>query len=120
MTTIIILLCIGLVAGMLSGMVGIGGGIVIVPALVFFIGYSQHQAQGTALFMFLFPIGILGVLNYYQQGYVEWKTAFVIASTFVIGSYFASMYAVNLNEAVLKRVFAVFLIIYGVKLLVGK
>ena len=70
MTTIIILLCLGLVAGMLSGLVGIGGGIVIVPALVYFLGYSQHQAQGTVLFLFLLPIGILGVFNYYQAGHI--------------------------------------------------
>jgi uncharacterized membrane protein YfcA len=120
MTTIIILLCIGLVAGMLSGMVGIGGGIVIVPALVFFIGYSQHQAQGTALFMFLFPIGILGVLNYYQQGYVEWKTAFVIASTFVIGSYFGSKISIAIDQTTLKRVFGGIIFLLSLKMIFGK
>ena len=70
-TIIFILLAVGLLAGFLSGMVGIGGGIIIVPVLVYFLGFTQHQAQGTTLFMFLLPIGILGVMNYHKQGYVD-------------------------------------------------
>ena len=63
---LLILLAVGLAAGFLSGMVGIGGGIIIVPVLVYFLGFTQHQAQGTTLFMFMFPIGLLAVLNYYK------------------------------------------------------
>ncbi len=120
MTTIIILLCLGLVAGMLSGLVGIGGGIVIVPALVYFLGYSQHQAQGTVLFMFLLPIGILGVFNYYQAGHIEWKTAFIIASTFLIGSYFGSKISIAIDQTTLKKVFGVIILLLSLKMIFGK
>ncbi len=120
MTTIIILLCLGLVAGMLSGLVGIGGGIVIVPALVYFLGYSQHQAQGTVLFLFLLPIGILGVFNYYQAGHIAWKTAFVIASTFLIGSYLGSKLSIAIDQSMLKKVFGVIILLLSLKMIFGK
>lgn len=120
MTTIIILLFLGLIAGMLSGMVGIGGGIIIVPALVYFLGYSQHQAQGTVLFMFLLPIGILGVFNYYQAGYIEWRTAFIIASTFLIGSYFGSKISIAIDQTTLKKVFGVIILLLSLKMIFGK
>ncbi|MBA3970686.1 MAG: sulfite exporter TauE/SafE family protein [Bacteroidetes bacterium] len=120
MTTIIILLCLGLIAGMLSGMVGIGGGIVIVPALVYFLGYTQHQAQGTVLFMFLLPIGILGVFNYYQAGYIEWRTALIIASTFLIGSYFGSKISIAIDQTTLKKVFGVIILLLSLKMIFGK
>ena len=120
MTTIFILLVLGLIAGMLSGMVGIGGGIVIVPALVYFLGFTQHQAQGTVLFMFLLPIGILGVFNYYQAGHVDFKTAFIIASTFVIGSYFGSKISIAIDQTTLKRVFGVIIFLLSLKMIFGK
>ena len=120
METIIILLGLGLVAGMLSGLIGIGGGIVIVPALIYFVGYSQHQAQGTTLFMFLFPIGILGVFNYYQAGYIEWKTALIIGSTFIIGSYFGSKISIAIDQATLKKVFGVVLLLLSLKMIFWK
>lgn len=120
MGTLVILLCLGLVAGILSGLVGIGGGIVIVPALVYFMGYSQHQAQGTVLFMFLLPIGILGVFNYYQAGYIEWKTALVMGSTFVIGSYFGSKLSISIDQAMLKKVFGVIILLLSLKMIFGK
>ena len=69
------LLIIGLAAGFMGGLVGIGGGVIIVPALVMLLGMSQHQAQGTSLMMILFPVGILGVLNYYKQGYIDGAVA---------------------------------------------
>ncbi|HEY1039723.1 MAG TPA: sulfite exporter TauE/SafE family protein [Bacteroidia bacterium] len=120
MNDIIVLLLVGLVAGALSGLVGIGGGIVIVPVLVYFLGFSQHQAQGTTLFMFLFPIGILGVLNYAKAGHVDWKVAGIIAITFVIGSYFGSKFAIKLDQQTIKRVFGAIIIILGTKMLLGK
>jgi len=120
MTTLIILLTLGLLAGVLSGMVGIGGGIVIVPALVYFLGYSQHQAQGTVLFMFLLPIGILGVFNYYQAGYIEWKTACVMATTFLIGSYFGSKFSIAIDQGTLKKVFGVIILLLSLKMIFGK
>lgn len=120
MATIMILLCLGLIAGILSGMVGIGGGIVIVPALVYFLGYSQHTAQGTVLFMFLLPIGILGVFNYYQAGYIEWKTACIMASTFLVGSYFGSKFSIAIDQTTLKKVFGVIIFLLSLKMIFGK
>jgi uncharacterized membrane protein YfcA len=120
MTTVIILLCIGLLAGILSGMVGIGGGIVIVPALIYFLGYSQHQAQGTVLFMFLMPIGILGVYNYYQAGHIETRTALIIACTFVVGSFFGSKISIAMDQTTLKRVFGVIIFLLSLKMIFGK
>ena len=69
--TVIILLLVGLAAGILGGLVGIGGGIIIVPALIYFLGFSQFKAQGTSLALIMFPVGILGVLQYYKQGHVD-------------------------------------------------
>jgi uncharacterized protein len=120
MQSVYILLIVGLVAGALSGMVGIGGGIIIVPVLVYFLGFSQHQAQGTTLFMFLLPIGILGVFNYYKENYVDYKTALIIASTFVIGSYFGSKWAIALDQKTVKQVFGVIIVLLGIKMIFWK
>ena len=120
MEIVFILLALGLIAGVLSGMVGIGGGIVIVPALVYFLGYSQHQAQGTVLFMFLLPIGLLGVFNYYNSGHIEFRTAFIMACTFVAGSYFGSKIAISVDQATLKKVFGGILFLVSIKMILGK
>lgn len=117
---IIILLLIGLVAGLASGILGIGGGILVIPALVYFLNYSQKAAQGTSLGLLLPPIGLLAVLNYYNAGYVNLKAAGIMIITFLIGSYFSSKFAINLPEGVIKKVFAVFLLFYAVKLFFGK
>lgn len=117
---LLILLAVGLAAGFLSGMVGIGGGIIIVPVLVYFLGFTQHQAQGTTLFMFLLPIGILGVMNYHKAGHVDFKTAFIIATTFVVGSYFGSKIAISLDQKLVKQVFGAIIIILGAKMLFWK
>ena len=117
---ILILLAVGLAAGFLSGMVGIGGGIIIVPVLVYFLGITQHQAQGTTLFMFLFPIGILGVMNYHKQGYVDYKTALIICSTFVFGSYFGSKLSISLDQKTVKQIFGAIIILLGAKMLFWK
>jgi uncharacterized membrane protein YfcA len=117
---LLILLAVGLAAGALSGMVGSGGGIIIVPVLVYFLGFTQHQAQGTTLFMFLLPIGILGVMNYHKAGHVDFKTAFIIATTFVVGSYFGSKIAISLDQKLVKQVFGAIIIILGAKMLFWK
>lgn len=119
-STILILLAVGLAAGFLSGMVGIGGGIIIVPVLVYFLGFTQHEAQGTTLFMFLLPIGILGVYNYYSKGYVDFKTACVVATTFLLGSYFGSKLAVSLDQKLIKQIFGAIMIVLGAKMLFWK
>lgn len=116
-TTIFALLVLGLAAGMLSSMVGIGGGIVIVPALVFVFAMSQKMAQGTSLAMLLPPIGIFAVINYYKSGYVDFKIAFILIIAFLAGSYFGSKLALNLEESTLKRIFGVFLLVLAVKYL---
>ena len=123
MTDIMILLCIGLVAGALSGMVGIGGGIIIVPALVYFFGLSQHTAQGTTLIMFLLPIGFMGVYNYYQAGHIDSHTikyALIIACSFVLGSFVGSKFAVNIDQLTLKRVFGVIIFLISLKMIFNK
>jgi uncharacterized protein len=120
MSEIIILLLIGLVAGLASGVLGIGGGILVIPALVYFLNYSQKAAQGTSLGLLLPPIGLLAVINYYQAGYVNLKAAGIMIITFLIGSYLSSKFAVNLPDTIIKKVFAVFLLFYAIKLFFGK
>jgi uncharacterized membrane protein YfcA len=115
--TIIILLFVGLLAGILSSLVGIGGGLVIVPALVLIFGFSQKMAQGTSLAMLLPPIGILGVMVYHKQGNVHWSYALILVVSFVLGSYFGAKWVQGLNSLTIKRIFAVFMIIVAVKYL---
>lgn len=116
----IILLLIGLAAGLVSGVLGIGGGIIIIPMLVGFLGYTQKDAQGTSLGLLLLPIGILAVMNYHKAGYVNLKAVGIMVVTFVIGSYLSSLYALTLPESVLKKIFAVFLLFYAIKLFMEK
>jgi uncharacterized membrane protein YfcA len=120
MTEILILLAIGLLAGFLSGLVGIGGGIVVVPVLVYTFSLSQKSAQGTTLFMFLLPVGILGVYNYYKAGHVDFRLAAIMAITFVVGSYFGSKTAISIDTKAVKQIFAFCMILVGVKMLLGK
>src|SRR5947208_13751310 len=90
MHVILILVLIGLSSGMLSGLVGVGGGIIIVPALVFLLGFSQHEAQGTSLGLLLLPVGILAVLNYYKQGYIDIRVIAIMSIAFVVGGWLGS------------------------------
>lgn len=107
--SLLILLAIGLVAGVVSGFVGIGGGMIIVPALVYFLGMGQHAAQGTSLAMMLPPIGLLAVMSYAQEGAWNWRYAMVLAATFVVGAYFGSKWTLRLSPSVVKLVFSLFL-----------
>ena len=120
MESILIILAIGIVAGVLSGFIGIGGGLVIVPALVYFFAMSQHQAQGTSLAMMLPPIGVLAVYNYYKGGYVDFKVAGILCLSFIIGSFFGSKIAISLSADTVKRVFGVIIILVGIKMILGK
>lgn len=120
MNTVVILLCIGLVAGFLSGLIGIGGGIVIVPALVYLLASDQKSAQGTTLFMFLLPVGILGVYNYYKAGHIDYRSAALMAITFLLGSYLGSKTAISFDTRFVKQIFAVVIIVIGIKMLWGK
>lgn len=115
--TIIILLLVGMAAGTLSGMVGIGGGILIVPALIYFLGFSQKMAQGTSLGILLLPIGLLGVLQFYKQGYIDMRVVLVISVAFFFGSYFGSKIALSLPQATVKKIFAILMILIAFKML---
>ena len=119
-TTCIILIVIGLLAGILSGLVGVGGGILMIPLLIMFLGLTQHEAQGTALFAMLPPIGILAAMNYYKEGFVKWEYAAVIALTFVVGGYFGSKLAISLPEQTVRKVFGVIMLIGAIKLIFSK
>ena len=115
--TILIVILIGIAAGMLSGLVGIGGGLVIVPALVYFLGMSQHAAQGTSLGLILLPVGILAVLAYHKQGHVDPKIVGLLAIGFVAGSVFGSKISLSLPQETVKKIFAVLMIIIAVKMI---
>src|SRR6476620_9898587 len=95
---ILLISMIGLLAGMLSGLIGVGGGIIIVPALVYFLSFSQHEAQGTSLGLLLLPIGILAVLNYYHKGYIDIKYMGIMAVGFLLGGYLGSKLALSISE----------------------
>jgi len=117
---ILLLILIGLAGGFFSGTFGIGGGIIIVPALVYIMGMIQHSAQGTTLAMMLAPIGILAVINYYKAGYVNIKYALLLMFFFIIGTYFGSKLAVSIPDKMLKQAFGVLMLIVGVKMVLGK
>jgi uncharacterized membrane protein YfcA len=118
-TTILILVLIGLFAGMLSGFVGIGGGVVIVPALVFFLGITQHQAQGTSLFVLAMPVVILALMNYAKSNNVNWTYGAVIAATFVIGGYFGSKLSLKLSPGIVKFVFGLIMAYVSIRLVIS-
>ncbi|ASZ13616.1 sulfite exporter TauE/SafE family protein [Chitinophaga pendula] len=111
------LLLLGLMAGIFSGVVGIGGGIIIVPALVYLFGLSQHQAQGTTLGLLMFPVGILAVIQYYKQGYIDYRFVVCIAIGFIAGGYLGGKLAVNIPDVIIKKVFALLMIVLAIKIL---
>ncbi len=116
-TIIISLIIIGLVAGLLSGVMGIGGGVVMIPMMMFLLGFSQFEAQGTSLSVLAVPVTLLAAYTYYQEGHVNWKYAAVIALFFVVGGYLGAKLAVNINEKSLKKIFAVLLLLLSLKML---
>jgi uncharacterized membrane protein YfcA len=118
-TTIILLLFIGLMAGILSGLIGVGGGIIIVPLLVLY-GFTQHQAQGTSLAALLPPVTLLAVLTYHKAGHINWKYAIIISVIFIIGGYLGSKIAIAIDQKTLKKVFGVILLLIAGKLLIEK
>lgn len=111
------LILIGLFAGVLSGLVGVGGGIVIVPCLMFFLGFSQHQAQGTSLGLLLLPIGILAVMNYYNKGLINVKMVGIMAIGFLVGGWLGSKLSLSLSQETLRKIFAVILFYTAFKML---
>lgn len=118
--TVLILILIGIIAGGFSGFVGLGGGVIIVPALVFILGMSQHMAQGTTLAMMIPPIGILAVINYYKKGLVDMNSGMILALSFVIGGYFGSRLALSVSPDLIKKVFGVIVILLALKMMFSK
>ena len=120
LTTIVILVVIGIMAGVFGGIFGVGGAIVMIPAMVYFLGVDQHTAQGTSLAVMLPPIGLFAAYNYYKAGQVNIWYALIIAVSFMIGGYFGSKIALNLPEQLMKKIFAVFLILVALKMIFSK
>lgn len=110
---------IGVAAGVLSGFVGVGGGIIIVPGLVFLLGMTQHSAQGTSLFILLLPIGFMAVYNYWKAEQINWGYGAIIAITFVLGSYFGSKMALKLQPGLVKLIFGIIMVLISAKLMVS-
>lgn len=127
---IIVVLIIGLSAGILSGLFGVGGGIIVVPALIFLLGYSQKMAQGTTLLMLMLPVVALGVLKYYEAGNISWKTALILGIGFVPGGYLGGKIVNSIPEVIrlgnyqvyepVKKLFALLILFVGFKMLFGK
>ncbi len=111
---------LGLIAGALSGLIGIGGGVIIVPALIFIFGMTQHQAQGTTLALLVPPIGFLAAWTYYRQGYVDLKIAALICLGFFVGSLFGARLATNVSNVILERIFGIALLLISIKMIIGK
>jgi uncharacterized membrane protein YfcA len=120
LTTIIILVIIGFMTGVFGGLFGVGGAIMMIPAMVYFLGVDQHTAQGTSLAVMLPPIGLFAAYNYYKAGQVNIWYAVIIAVTFMVGGYFGSKIALYLPEQLMKKIFAVFLILVALKLIFSK
>ena len=114
---ILLLLLLGFGAGILSGLVGVGGGIIIVPGLVFLLGFSQKMAQGTSLAVLLLPVGILAVMQYYKSGFVDVRSVGIIAIAFLVGGFFGSKIAIMLPADSVKKIFAILLLLISIKML---
>jgi uncharacterized membrane protein YfcA len=117
---LLILIVIGIITGVMAGMLGVGGAIIMIPALVFFLGLSQQTAQGTSLAVMLPPIGIIAAYNYYKAGQVNLKFALILAAAFIIGSYFGSKIALNIPPHILKKIFGLLLLLVAAKMLFWK
>ena len=113
---VVIIAIIGTAAGLLSGLLGLGGAIVIIPALVLFLGYSQQTAQGTALMMMVLPVGALAAFQYYQKGYVDIRAALIMAVFFFVGGYFGAKFATQIPQDILKKTFAILLVGIAIKM----
>lgn len=117
---LLILIIIGLLSGLLAGVFGIGGAIIVIPALIIVLGLTQHEAQGTSLAFMLPPVGILAAWNYWKGGYVNWKFALVLSLTFFVGAYLGSQVSVHLPDRLLHKAFGVLILIVAVKMIFSK
>ncbi len=117
LTTVLLLIVIGLVAGILSGLVGVGGGILMVPMFVLFLGITQHNAQGMSLAVMLPPVTFLAVYNYHKAGDIDWRMALIASAVFIIGGFFGSKIALKIDQLTLKKIFGVMMLIASIKLM---
>jgi uncharacterized membrane protein YfcA len=113
-------MALGLISGTASGLLGIGGAVIIIPALVYLFGYGQKMAQGTTLAMMVLPIGLMAALEYYHAGQVNLKAALIMALLFFAGGWLGGKLALVIDPGILKKVFAVFLILIAVKMIFEK
>ncbi|MBF2078100.1 MAG: sulfite exporter TauE/SafE family protein [Synechococcales cyanobacterium T60_A2020_003] len=120
MTQIFLFILLGIAAGFISGLIGIGGGVIIVPTLVFVFGLSQHMAQGTTLALLVPPIGLLGAWTYYREGYVDIRIAICICVGFVIGSLFGARLATYIPNILLERIFGGAMLMIALKMMMGR
>jgi uncharacterized membrane protein YfcA len=116
-TQLLILVIVGLLAGALSGFVGVGGGIIIVPAMIYFMNMNQMQAQGVSLALLMLPVGVLGVMNYYKAGHIQFNYVLIMAVGFVLGNYFGSKYAMRVPEHKIKFLFSLLMLYVAVQML---
>ena len=122
-TTIITLIIIGLLAGVLSGLVGVGGGIIMVPLFVLVLGLTQHNAQGLSLAVMLPPVTFLAVYNYHtsgEGGNIDWRVALTVSLLFIIGGFLGSKLALQIDQRILKKIFGVFMLLIAIKLIFTK
>ncbi len=110
-------LLIGLGVGAVSGVIGIGGGILLIPALIFFFGMDQIRAQGTSLGALLAPVGLFAFLEYYRKGNADLRIALLLAAGFTVGGYFGALGAQHISELWLRRIFALTLLAVGSRML---
>jgi uncharacterized membrane protein YfcA len=118
--TVLILLLTGLIAGFASGMVGIGGGILIIPALIFFLGLTQHQAQGATLGLLLMPVGFLAAINYYKTGNLNIYYSLIMALTFVGGAWLGSKVSLSIDAVLMRKIFGGIIFLISLKLIFSK
>lgn len=118
--SIINYIILGLIAGGFSGLLGIGGGTIIIPVMVYIFGMTQHQAQGTTLALMVLPIGLLAALRYYWSGNVDIKMALFVCMGFFIGGFIGAIFAQPIPDLLLKRFFGIFLICVAVKMIMGR
>ena len=114
---VLLLALVGFFAGLLSGLVGVGGGVIIVPCLVIFLGFSQQAAQGTSLGLLLLPVGIFAVINYYNKGYIDIKVVLIMSIAFIAGGWLGSKLALQLSQEALRKIFAIVLIYTAFRML---
>lgn len=120
MSSIILFIVIGCMAGVLSGLFGIGGGIIIVPALIYLCGFSQLKAQGTSLAILLPPVGILAFIDYYKKGYVNVQAGILICIFLVIGSVFGAKLSHAIPVDMMRKLFGILTMLISIKLIFGK